>query len=85
VGVPSIATRVGGIPSMVTDYKDGMLFEKHDIDKLVELVQMLATNTRLCSTLSKNAKAKALDRHYPPNVAEKYLKVYKQLMDTKGG
>jgi glycosyltransferase involved in cell wall biosynthesis len=80
VGVPSIATRVGGIPSMVIDYKDGMLFEKHDIDKLVELVQMLATNTRLCSTLSKNAKAKALERHYPPNVADKYLKVYEQLI-----
>jgi glycosyltransferase involved in cell wall biosynthesis len=82
-GVPCIATRVGGIPSMVTDYKDGMLFEKHDVDKLVELVQLLATNTRLCNTLSKNAKAKALERHYPPNVADKYLQVYKQLIDNK--
>ncbi|MEJ7830184.1 MAG: glycosyltransferase family 4 protein [Segetibacter sp.] len=80
VGVPSIATRVGGIPSMIEDKIDGMLFEKHDVDKLVHIIQNLADNIELQDKLSINARAKAYERNYPPNVAKKYVEVYKSLI-----
>ena len=80
VGVPSIATRVGGIPSMVKDHIDGMLFDKHDVDGLVNIIQRLANDTELQNELSKNARAKAFERNYPPNVADKYMEVYKSLI-----
>lgn len=80
VGVPSIATKVGGIPSMVVDKVDGMLFEKHDVDDLVNIIKLLANDTELQDKLSVNASAKAFKRNYPPNVAEKYVEVYKSLL-----
>ncbi len=81
VGVPCIATKVGGIPSMVTDKIDGMLFEKHDVNKLVDIIQLLVRDKELQKKLSVNAKAKAFQRNYPPNVAEKYIEVYKSLVN----
>lgn len=79
VGVPSIATKVGGIPSMINDNVDGMLFEKHDVDALVAIIQHLVGNKELQDKLSTNARAKAQERNYPPRVARKYIDVYESL------
>jgi glycosyltransferase involved in cell wall biosynthesis len=81
VGVPSVATNVGGIPSMIKNNVDGILFEKHDVDGLVEIVKSLATNMDLQDKLSMNARARALERNYPPNVANRYIEVYKLLLN----
>ncbi len=80
VGVPSIATRVGGIPSMIEDQFDGMLFEKNNVDELVSIVQQLANDKVLQNKLSTNARKKAFERNYPSHVAEKYVNVYKSLI-----
>jgi glycosyltransferase involved in cell wall biosynthesis len=80
VGVPSIATKVGGIPSMIDDNYDGMLFEKHDIDRLVEIVTMLLGDKNLQKKLSVNARKRAFERNYPPSVTSKYVNVYKSLV-----
>ena len=80
VGIPSIATRVGGIPSMIKHEIDGMLFEKHDVDGLVQIIRLLANDTNLQNRLSTNAREKAFNRNYPPSVADKYVEVYKSLL-----
>lgn len=80
VGIPSIATKVGGIPSMVNDQINGMLFEKHDIDKLNDIITYLVNNSEFQDKLSENARATAYERNYPPSVAQKYIEVYKQLI-----
>lgn len=80
VGVPCIATNVGGIPSMIDDKIDGMLFEKHDIDGLVNILRFLANDIELQNKLSMNARAKAFQRNYPPNIAKKYVEVYKRII-----
>lgn len=80
IGMPCIATKVGGIPSMIEDRHDGMLFEKHDIDGLVNIIQLLTNDIELQDKLSQNARAKAFERNYPPNVVKKYVEVYKSLI-----
>lgn len=80
VGVPSIATRVGGIPSMITDKIDGMLYDKQDVTALVNIIQQLANDKDLQHKLSMNARKKAFERNYPSQVSEKYVQVYKSLM-----
>lgn len=79
VGVPSIATKVGGIPSMIEDKFDGMLFEKNNVDELVNIIQLLANDKDLQNKLSINAREKAYLENYPPHVAKKYVNVYKSL------
>ena len=80
VGVPSIATRVGGIPSMITDKVDGMLYDKQDVTGLVNIIQQLANDKDLQHKLSMNARKKAYERNYPSQVSEKYVEVYKSLI-----
>lgn len=80
VGVPCVATKVGGIPTMIEDRNNGMLFEKHDIEGLVNIIQHLANDIELQDKLSVNARAKAFERNYPSNVVKKYVEVYKSLI-----
>ena len=80
VGVPSIATKVGGIPSMIEDKCDGMLFEKNNVDELVNIIQILVNDKNLQNELSINAQKKAYQKNYPPHVAQKYFDVYKSLI-----
>ncbi len=82
VGVPCIATKVGGIPSMIEDRHDGMLFKKHDIDGLVNIVDLLVKDKELQNRISENARSKALERNYPSKVALKYFEVYKFLQNN---
>ena len=80
VGVPSIASNVGGIPSMIRENIDGILFEKNDVAGLANAIQLLVGDVNLQDKFSVNARKKAFERNYPPNVAEKYLEVYKSLL-----
>jgi glycosyltransferase involved in cell wall biosynthesis len=80
VGVPSIATRVGGIPSMIEDKVDGLLYEKHDVKELVKLIEQLANDREFQLKLSTNAREKAFNRNHPSNVTKKYVEVYKSLI-----
>lgn len=53
VGIPTIVTNVGGVPEIITDGKEGFLFEPGDIQKLKILI--LNLNGKLKSQLSSNA------------------------------
>ncbi len=79
VGVPCIATRIGGIPSMITHNENGALFTKNDIRELADLIMILAKDEKLQDLFSANAREVALTRHFPANVAKTYLQVYETL------
>jgi glycosyltransferase involved in cell wall biosynthesis len=51
VGVPVIASRIGGLPEMIRDGVDGVLFEPSNAGELCSIVYRLATNSKLLSEL----------------------------------
>lgn len=79
-GVPCIATRVGGIPSMIEDGYDGLLFQKNNIPELANLIKRLINDTDLQERLSKNGRKTTFSRNYAPKVSLRYFQVYKQLV-----
>jgi glycosyltransferase involved in cell wall biosynthesis len=82
-GLPVIASKVGGIPELIQDNTEGLLFEsgsKHDLkEKLIRLIQ----DKQLQKILAKNAKNK-ITSHFGSwkNQAEKLLALYDQLLSS---
>jgi glycosyltransferase involved in cell wall biosynthesis len=57
-----VASRVGGIPELVTDKEDGLLFAPGNVDDLVEKLTCVIQKEDLRSTLAAKAVKKAAER-----------------------
>jgi glycosyltransferase involved in cell wall biosynthesis len=65
IGKPVVASRIGGIPELIDEDQDGLLFEAGNSEDLAEKIcSMLSTPRRLIS-MGKAARSKVL-RHYTP-------------------
>jgi colanic acid/amylovoran biosynthesis glycosyltransferase len=58
LGVPVIASRVAGIPELVSDGKTGLLFAPSDWDELAQCIARLLSDKDLGATLAQNGKFK---------------------------
>ena len=83
VGVPCVASDVGGIPSMIQDGYNGILVKSNDVSDLALKVNLLLNDRKLQNDIGVNAKNTALERNYPPKVAEITLNTYKQLINEQ--
>jgi glycosyltransferase involved in cell wall biosynthesis len=81
VGVPVLATRVGGIPEMVAHGHTGLLFNSGDVSELVDCLKRLLADTSLQHQLGKNAKEVARSIYSPMQVAERTSRIYRQFLD----
>ena len=54
-GIPVVATRVGGIPELVTDGQDGLLFQPGDVEALAGQLRSLLNDPPLYDRMSQNA------------------------------
>ena len=75
-GLPVIASRIGGIPSVVENEKTGLLIEPGDIQNLVNAILELHKDLILRKTLSSNAKIKALKEYSQEAMVSKYLTTF---------
>lgn len=74
-----ISTRVGGIPSVVEDKKNGFLFEPGDKDAIYSSVKKLVFDENLLSTMGRD-NSQLVGDYYPENVASKLSEIYKSLL-----
>ncbi len=83
VGVPSIATDVGGISSMILNGVDGLLIKPQSINEITNSVIILLNNRNLRIEMSENSRKKALSNNYPKIVGEIYYMTYLNLIHGK--
>ena len=74
-----VATRVGGVPEVVTDGVDGFLEEAGDTDKQAERVVTLLTDDELFSRMSKAARYTATSRFCSTAIVPRYERYYAQV------
>ncbi|MDO4306355.1 MAG: glycosyltransferase family 4 protein [Eubacteriales bacterium] len=55
MGVPSVASNIGGITELVLDQKTGLLFDYHSFAGLIEQCELLADNVEYRNELGRNA------------------------------
>lgn len=76
VGLPSVASAVGGIPSMVTDGRDGLLVKPGDVRGLAATVSALAADPARAAGLGREACRRATERHDPQAVGLSTMTIY---------
>jgi N-acetyl-alpha-D-glucosaminyl L-malate synthase BshA len=78
--VPAIATRVGGVPELVTDGEDGMLFEVGDVAGMAEAaVALLRDNMRL-QGMRDAARRTAQNRFCASKIVPQYVAYYERIL-----
>ena len=91
LGVPVIAAKVGGVPSLIEDGRTGLLFPAGDASALAELLRQFQPapehfepNSRHCrpdrQSLSAAARTEALRRHDREAIKKELLSVWSSLI-----
>lgn len=62
-GLPVIASRVGGVPDVISDNVDGMLVSPGDSLSLAKSILVLSRDQRLRMSMSNNARKKIIDNY----------------------
>ncbi|MCU1259563.1 MAG: glycosyl transferase, group 1 [Bryobacterales bacterium] len=79
-GVPSVATRVGGVPELITHGVDGYLEAVGDIGAQTKRVLALLTDGDLFAQIASAARETALTRFCTDEIIPQYERLYRELL-----
>jgi len=82
--LPVIASRVGGLPEVVTDGETGFLSEVGDVDKMASDAARLLTDDEFRRSMGARARESALDRYRTDLVIPKYIDFYERVLAKSG-
>jgi glycosyltransferase involved in cell wall biosynthesis len=85
VGVPSVASYVGGIPSLVDHNQTGLMFPPGDPAVLASSILRIFRDGDLAVRLSRAARAEASQRHAPAHVVSQVMQAYREITATQEG
>lgn len=78
--VPVIASRVGGIPEVVTDGETGFLSEIGDVTKMADDAARLLSDEKFRREMGMRARESALSRYSTDIVIPQYIEFYEQVL-----
>jgi N-acetyl-alpha-D-glucosaminyl L-malate synthase BshA len=78
--VPVIASRVGGIPEVVTDGETGCLSEVGDVEKMAEDAARLLSDETFRRAMGKRARESAVSRYRTDIVIPQYIEFYERVL-----
>jgi glycosyltransferase involved in cell wall biosynthesis len=80
VGTPSVASLVGGIPSMITDGGDALGFPSGDAACLAACIRQIFQDDDLAKFISGNAIETARKRNGVAKVVSRQIKIYEHII-----
>lgn len=84
LGCPVVATRVGGLPEIVQDGRNGLLCEPENADSLAGRIIMLLKDHALAARLGRQAAMDCQERYCPDVVAKQMLGFYRSVIARLG-
>ncbi len=81
--VPSIATRVGGVPELVDDGETGLLYEVGDVDGMAQGALALLRDPAQLNAMREAGRKTAQKRFCSSLVVPQYVKFYERVMDGR--
>jgi len=77
-GTPVVASRVGGIPAVVEDWKTGFLVKPGDVGQLTMVLRFLTEDKPRLERMGEEARQR-VQRSLWPTVREHYIALYRQM------
>lgn len=81
--VPVIATRIGGIPEVVTDGETGFLSDIGDMEKMSDDVMKFLNDEEMRRTFGEKARESAIARYGSELVIPQYIAFYEKILNAK--
>lgn len=81
VGLPSIASAVGGVPEYVTDGENGFLYKFDEYHLLAERISRIFDNDELAIKLSNNAKTSMRKLHDKESAYHIMTSIYEDILN----
>lgn len=78
---PAIATQVGGVPELITDGHDGLLFPTGAVDAMAEAAIALLREADRHNAMKLAARKTAQDRFCSTRIVPRYVDYYQSLLD----
>lgn len=82
-GLPVVAFDIGGLADIVAHRETGWLANAFDIEDLAEGILWVLSDKDRRDKLSRQAREKAVERFSPDVIAEKYVRVYEEVLSSK--
>lgn len=79
-GTPVIATKVGDIPSIIENNVSGIIINKKDANEIKEAIENLLSEPARADRMSEIAVNVAANKYTSEIMAQKYLKVYENIL-----
>jgi N-acetyl-alpha-D-glucosaminyl L-malate synthase BshA len=80
-GVPAIATRVGGVPELIDDGVNGLLFPIGDVDAMAEAAVFLLNDSTRLEAMSQAARETAEQNFSTTSIIPRYEEYYRRVLD----
>jgi glycosyltransferase involved in cell wall biosynthesis len=84
VGLPVVASAVGGIPEMVANERTGLLVAPGAVAALADALARLVGDRRLREQMGGAGRKEALERYDLPAFRRAHLELYARLLDERG-
>lgn len=84
IGTPCVASYVGGVPDMVDDGRDALVYRNDDSALLAWKIKQIFDDDDLAKALSANGKKRAAVTHSPQLNVKKLHDIYLSILNSKG-
>lgn len=79
LGVPVVSADVGGIHNLLTNNKDGILYDKNKPQQMKEAILRIFEDDKLAMSFSSNARAHANETHDAEKNYRRLLEIYHEI------
>lgn len=80
IGKPIVGSRTGGVPELIRDNENGLLFEKNDVDELSEKMRILFENDELAIAMGNKSRELFEENYSSEAYYEKLMKLYESIL-----
>ena len=82
LGIPAVATDVGGIKYMIEDGVHGFIVEPDNVEQLADRIGFLLDHPAILEKMGETCKKTARQKYYPSRVAQKTHAAYLNVLQT---